>query len=93
MFVPIPLDLGPQTDQVFLLLFGTGIRFRSSLSNVKVTIGGVDSEVLFAGPAGGFVGLDQINIRIPRSLAGRGMVDVVMTVDGKITNTIKLVIK
>jgi uncharacterized protein (TIGR03437 family) len=93
MFVPIPLDLGPQTDQVFLLLFGTGIRFRSSLSNVKVTIGVVDSEVLFAGPAGGFVGLDQINIRIPRSLAGRGMVDVVMTVDGKITNTIKLVIK
>jgi uncharacterized protein (TIGR03437 family) len=93
MFVPIPIDLGPQTDQLFLLLFGTGIRFRSSLSNVKATIGGIDAEVLFAGPAGGFVGLDQININIPRSLAGRGMVDVVLTVDGKIANTIKLAIK
>lgn len=92
-FVPIPIDLGPETDQLFPVLFGTGVRFRSSLSDVKATIGGINVEVLFAGPADGFVGLDQINIRLPRSLAGRGIVDVVITVDGKVANTTKLMIK
>jgi uncharacterized protein (TIGR03437 family) len=53
----------------------------------------VDAEVLFAGAAPGFVGLDQSNVRLPRSLAGRGEVDVVMTVDGKAANTVKVVIK
>ncbi len=28
-FVPLPLDLGPDTDQVYLLLFGTGLRNRN----------------------------------------------------------------
>src|SRR5262249_27638957 len=31
-FVSVPIDLGPGTDQVFLILFGTGIRGRSDLS-------------------------------------------------------------
>ena len=42
----VPIDLGPSTDQVFLVLYGTGIRFRSSLTNVSATIGGLASEVL-----------------------------------------------
>ena len=28
--LPTPVDLGPESDQVFLLLFGTGIRGASS---------------------------------------------------------------
>ncbi|MBL8168727.1 MAG: hypothetical protein JNJ50_11265, partial [Acidobacteria bacterium] len=43
--------------------------------------------------APGFVGLDQINVPLPRSLAGRGEVDVVMTVDGVAANTIRIRIK
>ncbi|HYI97447.1 MAG TPA: hypothetical protein VEX68_28175 [Bryobacteraceae bacterium] len=34
------------------------------------------------------VGLDQANIRISSSLAGRGNVNVVLTVDGKASNTV-----
>jgi hypothetical protein len=45
-FVSTPIDLGPATDQVFLILFGTGTRFRSSLSSVSARIGGVDAPVL-----------------------------------------------
>lgn len=89
-FVSVPIDLGPSTDQVFLILYGTGARFRSSLSAVSPRIGGVESEVLFAGASPGFVGLDQFNIRIPRSLAGRGEVDVTMIVDGKVANTVRV---
>ncbi|MDX2029635.1 MAG: SBBP repeat-containing protein [Blastocatellia bacterium] len=92
-FVPIPIDLGPASDQVFLIAYGTGLRGRSSLASVNVKMGGTDCEVLFLGSQGGFVGLDQANIRIPRSLLGRGEIDVVTTVDGKPANTVRVSIK
>jgi uncharacterized protein (TIGR03437 family) len=85
---PVAIDLGAATDQVILELFGTGIRGRSALTAVTATIGGQAAEVQYAGPQGGFAGLDQVNIRVPRSLAGRGDVDVVLTVDGKTANTV-----
>jgi uncharacterized protein (TIGR03437 family) len=74
-------------------LFGTGVRFRSALSGVSAKIGGTDVQVLFAGPQGDFIGLDQLNIQLPRSLAGRGEVDLVLTVDGKTSNTVRVNIK
>lgn len=92
-FVPVPIDLGPPTDQLFLILYGTGVRFRSALSAVSATIGGENSEVLYAGLAEGFVGLDQANLRIPRSLAGRGLVNVSLMVDGKAANVVTIQIK
>ena len=92
-FVSTPIDLGPATDQLFLLLYGTGIRGRSALANVSVKIGGVDAETLYAGAQNDFQGLDQINVRVPRSLAGRGEVDVVLTADGQVSNTVRVNIK
>ncbi len=92
-FVPRPIDLGPAGDQVFALLFGTGFRANGGLPNVSVKIGGVDCEVLYAADAPGFTGLDQCNARIPRSLIGRGEVDLVMTVNGKVANTVRVNIK
>ncbi len=92
-FVAAPIDLGPETDQVFLLLFGTGIRFRSALSAVTAKVGGVDCQVGFAGAQGGFVGLDQVNVRLSRALIGRGEVDIGLTVDGRAANTVKVGIK
>ncbi|MFN0124211.1 MAG: hypothetical protein ACKV2V_27240, partial [Blastocatellia bacterium] len=65
-YAPAPIDLGPDTDQVFLVLFGTGFRYRSALAGVNARIGNVVAETGFAGPVAGFAGLDQINIRIPR---------------------------
>ena len=91
--VAVPIDLGPATDQVFLILNGTGIRGRSSLSAVTATIGGTAVQVTYAGDQGTFVGLDQVNLGIPRSLIGRGEVDVVLVVDGKTANTVKVHIK
>jgi uncharacterized protein (TIGR03437 family) len=88
--VAVPVDFGPETDQLFLILYGTGMRFRSALSNVTVKIGGTDVEVLFLGAQPSFSGLDQVNLQLPRSLAGRGEVDLVMTVDGINANTVKV---
>ncbi len=83
-FAATPIVLGD--DQVFLTLFGTGLRHRSSMAEVKAKIGGVDAEVIFAGAQGGFAGLDQINLRIPRNLIGRGEVEIVLIIDGQRTN-------
>jgi uncharacterized protein (TIGR03437 family) len=89
-FVTAPIDLGPDTDQVFLVLFGTGTRFRSALATSSATIGGANAEVLYVGPAGGFVGLDQSNIRLSRALIGRGEVEVRLTLDGKSSNAVRI---
>lgn len=91
-FVSMPVDLGPDNEQVVLLLFGTGVRGRSALENVSAKIGGVNAQVLYAGEQGA-PGLDQINVLLPRALVGRGDVDVVLTVDGKPANTVRLNIK
>lgn len=92
-YVAAPIDLGAATDQLFLLLFGTGWRLRSSLSGVSATIGGTAAEVLFAGAQGDFVGLDQINLRLPQSLRGRGDVTISLNVDGKTANQVSVNIK
>jgi uncharacterized protein (TIGR03437 family) len=85
-FVAVPIARGEESDQLFLSLFGTGWRHRSSMAEVKAKIGGVDAEVIYAGAQGGFAGLDQINLRIPRSLIGRGEVEIVLTVAGQKSN-------
>ncbi|MGH9845204.1 MAG: hypothetical protein ACREEM_41335 [Blastocatellia bacterium] len=91
--VAVPIDLGPEGGQVFLILFGTGLRFRSALSAVTATIGGVASDVLFAAEQGALAGVDQINLRLARTLAGRGEVDVVLSVDGVIANVVRVSFK
>ncbi|MGH9840432.1 MAG: SBBP repeat-containing protein [Blastocatellia bacterium] len=92
-FEPVPIDLGPAGDEVYLVLYGTGFRRRGALSAVSVKIGGLDMTINYAGPQLQLVGLDQINVFLPRTLAGRGEVDVVVTVDGKPANTVRVNIK
>lgn len=92
-FVALPVDLGAPTDQVFLNLFGTGIRYRSDLTNAKARLGGTDANVLYAGAQGSYVGVDQINIAVPRSLTGRGEVDIQLTVDGQAANAVTVSIR
>jgi uncharacterized protein (TIGR03437 family) len=60
---------------------------------VRVAIGSTDSQTIYAGEAPGFVGLDQVNAIIPRSLIGRDNVDVVLSVDGVMANTVRIRIK
>lgn len=92
-FVAIPIDLGAETDQVFLALFGVGWRHLDLGYLPSAKIGDVDAPVVFAGAQPMFVGLDQMNLRAPRSLAGRGEVEVVATIGLKKTNIVKVDIK
>jgi uncharacterized protein (TIGR03437 family) len=92
-FVPMPIDLGPEGDQLFLILFGTGFRAPGPSSAVSVTIGDEEAEVLFTGAAPGFAGLDQANVRLPRSLTGRGEVSIVLTADNRSSNAVTVSIR
>jgi uncharacterized protein (TIGR03437 family) len=89
--VPVPIDLGPQGDQMYLVLFGTGLR---RATTVTASLGGVNLPVLAFAAHGTFVGLDQINLGpIDRSFAGRGELDLVLTVNNQPTNTVKVNIR
>jgi hypothetical protein len=48
-FVPIPIDLGADGEQVFLLLYGSGGHDLILLENVSVKIGGIEWAPIYAG--------------------------------------------
>lgn len=87
---PRVLSVGTAAKPNFLVLYGTGLRRRSNMTNVRVMIGGVQAEVSFLGAHSRLVGVDQLNVKLPESLRGRGSVDVVVTIDGKTANTVTI---
>ncbi|MBS1810507.1 MAG: YHYH protein [Acidobacteria bacterium] len=91
--VAVPVDFGAASDQLYLVLFGTGIRARSAVENVKVVVGVGAQEVLYAGDQREFVGLDQINLRLDRSLSGLGETSISVTIDGKAANQVKVLFR
>lgn len=84
-----PIDLGPDSDQVFLILSGTGFR-AAGTSQTTVAINGLDAPVSSAGAQGTLVGVDQATVMIPRTLAGSGSVDLVLTAAGQTANTVRI---
>ena len=85
----VPIDLGAGAP-VYLSLYGTGIRNRSSLTNVTCTIGGVSVPVLYAGPQPQYAGLDQVNVALTSSLSGLGETDLVVSADGRTSNPVRI---
>jgi uncharacterized protein (TIGR03437 family) len=100
-FVPVPIDVSNPNEQVYLVLFGTGFRYRSSIAAASVTftpmVNGaptpVSGIVAFAGAQGSLIGVDQTNLRVPATLAGRGEVNLVFNVDGQTANPLRVIFK
>ncbi len=99
---PVQIDLG--ASGVVVVLFATGLRYAPNTDgsagngvaeSVSATIDGtaVSPGPSFAGVQGALVGVDQINFVIPTSFAGKGNVDLIVTVAGKPGNPLKLDIK
>jgi uncharacterized protein (TIGR03437 family) len=83
---PLLVDLGAPTDQVFLSLYGTGFR---GAKKATAAVGGVSVPVAGSAATGIYQGEDIVNIGpLPRSLAGQGVVAVVLTFDNKPANTV-----
>jgi len=88
--VAAPVDVSK--DQVYMVFYATGIR-RAAQGQVTVSIGGVNVPVAYSGAQGFFTGLDQVNVQLPASLAGRGDVPLILSVAGKQANTARLTFK
>ncbi len=87
-----PTDFGAPTDRIFLLLYGTGFRNRTSLGEVNVIIGSIQVQANYLGPQGTPAGLDQLKVELPRAMAGGGEVPISLTVDGKTANTVTVTV-
>jgi uncharacterized protein (TIGR03437 family) len=88
----VPLNVGIDTP-VILSFYGTGIHHLSSLANVTVTINGISVPVLYAGAQGTYPGLDQVNVPLTLNLRGAGVANVVLTVDGQVSNTVTITVQ
>jgi len=93
LLVAAPIDLGSDTDQVYLTLYGTGLRNRSSLDAVKVLVANVPVPVDFAGASTTSDGLDLVRVLLPKQLRGTGTANIVVTADGMSSNTVTAVIE
>ncbi len=86
--VATPISIGLAAEQATLILYGTGL---NSSKEVSVTIGGMKLQPAYAGTQGTYQGLDQINVTLPQSLAGKGKVDIIVTASGKPSNPVNVV--
>ena len=90
--VATPVSLGSSTDLAYLFLFGTGLQ-AAGTAGVKVSIGGSNFPVQYAGPQGGFPGFDQVNVPLPASLAGKGNVTIQLMASGFAANAVNITIQ
>ena len=63
-----------------------------TVATPNVNIGGSEAEVLFSGLAPGFVGLYQINVRVPATLPPGANVPVTLRVGTALSNTVTLAV-
>lgn len=87
-----PVNLGSATDKAFLSLYGTGFQ-AAGTAGVKVSINGSNVPVQFAGPQGGFVGLDQANVQLSASLAVAGTVTIQLSANGIAANAVNITVQ
>jgi hypothetical protein len=86
-----PIDLSVSGDQVFLTLYGTGLRHGGSLT---ASVNGAALPVTYFGAQQDFPGLDQINLGpLPASLAGAGQVKIALSADAQAANEVIAVIR
>lgn len=82
-----PVDLLASSDTVMLHFYASGVR---DASEVHMQIAGQNVPVLYSGASGRFPGLDEVTVELPRSLAGMGQVDAVLTADGQTASPVRV---
>lgn len=87
-----PMEAGAPAGSVVLLLFGTGIR-AAGQRGVAATAGEADLPVLYAGAQGEYAGLDQVNLVLPRPLAGKGLLEVRLSAGGVPANPVAIEVR
>ncbi|MGE0884718.1 MAG: DUF4394 domain-containing protein [Blastocatellales bacterium] len=95
------IDPGTAASQTYLILFLTGLRNTPAANpndangiaeSVQVTIQGVPATVTYAGRQPDWEGLDQVNVILPPQLAGAGKVNIQVTANGQVSNSVTMTI-
>lgn len=96
-FISRPINLGPAGERVFLILYLSGLRRAPDPNNdgnlnetVRLNVAGTEIVPAYAGRQPDYAGLDQINAELPRSLIGRGIVDVRVSVGADVSNIVQV---
>ncbi len=84
----LPIPLTPQAVTT-LRLEGSGFRFTSAKTALHVTVDGLTVPVESYGPLPED-GRDQVTVRLPDSLIGRGEVEVFLTAHGVLSNVVQI---
>jgi len=102
-YIPAPFDILVNGKPNILVLFGTGIRNALALNpadengvaeSMRVTIDGIEAKILYAGPQGQYIGLDQMNVEFPSNLSGGGRrVIVIVTLNGIEANRVTVLLR
>lgn len=85
--------LGPVTNQPASGAAATSDPLSQTTTTPRVTVGGVQAQVLFAGLAPGFVGLYQVNVQVPAEVTSGNAVPVVIVIGGATSNTGTIAVK
>lgn len=93
----------PAHPNEVIVLFGTGLGLvtpalatgapstgNQTTTAATATVAGVQAIVEFSGTAPGFVGLNQVNVRIPPGTRTASNIPVVLTIGGKQSNTVTI---
>ncbi len=89
-----PIDLGSETDRVLLEIAATGLRNPlADPASISVQIGDELAEVVTAQPSATEAGVDLITVRLPRVLAGRGELDLIVSALDRSSNPVRIAIQ
>jgi uncharacterized protein (TIGR03437 family) len=94
-FVAAPIAPAGDGEQLYLVLFGTGLGRAGGSFTARFSGGGdpLDAPVSYAGRQGELTGVEQINVRLPQALAGRGEIGVELLIAGKASNRVNLLFR
>jgi len=83
-------DIAGSDQPTILAVYATGIRYAANVGASATDASGntYNLTVVFAGPAPGYFGLDQVNIVLPPDLDGTGVVSLFLTADGSTSNVV-----
>lgn len=90
---PVPLSLAGPGEQLFLILYATGIRHAPPGTPVRVLVDAQELEVTYAGAQLQFEGLDQVNVILPNDLQGGREIELRLAVGHEQSNPVTVVLE
>ncbi|MEO6727107.1 MAG: hypothetical protein ABIU20_04540 [Blastocatellia bacterium] len=84
-----PIPVGPPSNLTKVVIQVSGLRRGAGTQGVSVRLNGIQCNVVLVGRSL-FAGQNELTFEIPSYLAGNGVMDLIITVDGRSSNSARL---